>query len=121
MSQLLDQIEADSKTFFDEFGHALVWSGGTIQCLPDDNWIELDGENAGTSIHQVTAIIHKSDASELAVNTPVNIDGISYFVRDIQKDTGRTGDVLLVLSSVNTVQPLIVVDGWTGGANCSVP
>ena len=98
--RLLDAIELDSSTFFsaDDFGYTLTHAGGTIQCLPSDEWLAVDGDFSATSTVQPTAWIHKADAPNLAVGDTVTIESVDYTIRDIQVDSQRTGDVLLVLS-----------------------
>jgi hypothetical protein len=98
VASLLEDIEADSPIYFGEFAVDLTWTGGTIQCLFDFQWLEVEGNESGVSVHQPTAWIHQADAPLLAVGDVVTIKSVAYTVRDIQKDTGETGDVLLVLS-----------------------
>ena len=102
MSALLDQIEADSPTYFsgEDFGVPLVWSGQSIFCLFDDEYFAVgeEGLSPQVSSNQPIARIHKSDLPLLVVNELVTINGRTFTVRDIQEDTANTGDALLVLS-----------------------
>jgi hypothetical protein len=101
VTALLDEIELDSsRCFFAgvEFNVPLVHGGTTIQCYYDKEWVEIDGNESGVSVHQPTALIHLADDPTIVVNEVVTVDGIDYTVRDIQQDRGETGDVLLVLS-----------------------
>jgi hypothetical protein len=102
VSALLDQIEADSPTYFsgDDFGVDLVWTGQTIQCLFDDEYFAVGDEGIGpvVSSNQPVARIHRADLPLLAVNDTVTVDGNNWVVRDIQEDTANTGDALLILS-----------------------
>ena len=98
---LKDGLIADSGTvFFNsvEFCVPILHSGGDSVCYFDKNWSELDGDEAGVSVHTPTALIHKDFMPTLAVGDSVTIDSIVYTVRDIQDDSGQTGDALLVLS-----------------------
>ena len=104
--RLLDAIELDSSTYFSagDFGYTLTHAGGTIQCLPSDEWLAVDGDFSATSTVQPTAWIHKADAPNLAVGDLVTITnpltGIAkdYTIQDMQVDSQMTGEVLLVLS-----------------------
>ncbi len=96
-----DGITADSGTvFFNsvEFCVPILHSGGDSVCYFDKNWSELDGDEAGVSVHTPTALIHKDFMPTLVVGDSVTIDSVVYTVRDIQDDSGQTGDALLVLS-----------------------
>jgi hypothetical protein len=102
VSALLDQIEADSPTYFSgaDFGVPLVWQGQVIQCLFDDEYFAVGDEGIGPTVssNQPVARIHRSDMPLLAVNDTITVDGKAWVVRDIQEDTANTGDALLVLS-----------------------
>jgi hypothetical protein len=102
MSALLDQIEADTPTYFsgDDFGVPLIWSGQTVFCLFDDEYFPVGDEGVGPQVssRQPVARIHRSDLPLLVVNETVTVDGIDWVVRDIQEDTANTGDALLILS-----------------------
>ena len=98
---LKDGLTADSGTVFfnsAEFCVPILHSGGDSVCYFDKNWSELDGDEAGVSVHTPTALIHKDFMPTLAVGDSVTIDSVVYTVRDIQDDSGQTGDALLVLS-----------------------
>ncbi len=99
--RLLDQIALDSPAFFsgEDFATQLTWQGGTIWCLFDRQWLAVDGEYSDTSTVQPTALIHESDAPNLGTGDTVTVNGVDYTVRDIQPDSGETGDILLVLST----------------------
>ena len=102
MTSLLDGIEADSATVFftgREFTVPIQHTGGDSFCYFDKQWVEIDGDATGVSVHQPTAIIHKDMMPTLLIDDPVTIDGTIYIVRDMQFDRGQTGDVLLVLST----------------------
>jgi hypothetical protein len=102
VSALLDQIEADSPTYFsgDDFGVDLVWQGVTVQCLYDDEYFAVGDEGVGpvVSSNQPVARIHKADLPLLAVNDLIQVNSVIWTVRDIQEDTANTGDALLILS-----------------------
>ena len=102
MSALLDQIEADTPTYFsgDDFAVPLVWQGQSIYCLYDDEYFAVgdEGLSPQVSSNQPVARIHKADLPLLAVNQTVTVNGVDWVVRDIQEDTANTGDALLVLS-----------------------
>lgn len=103
MSTLLDQIEADTPTYFDRvsgFGVALVWQGQVITCLFDDEYIAVGDEGVGPEVssNNPVARIHTADLPLLAVGDTVNVNATDWVVRDIQEDTANTGDALLILS-----------------------
>ncbi|GAG33678.1 unnamed protein product [marine sediment metagenome] len=102
MSVLLDQIELDTPTYFsgDDFGVPLVWSGQSIYCLFDDEYIPVGDEGTGpvVSSNNPVARIHSADLPLLAVNDTVTVNSVDWVVRDIQEDTANTGDALLILS-----------------------
>ena len=96
-----DGLAAESGTVFfnsAEFCTPILHSGVNSVCYFDKQWIELDGDEAGVSVHTPTALIHKGFMPTLAVGDAVTIETVTYTVRDMQYDRGETGDVLLVLS-----------------------
>ena len=101
MTALLDEIELDSsRCFFAgvDFNTVMTHSGSDINVYFDRQWLEIDGDENGVSVHQPTVIMHMADDPTVKVNDTVTIDSGDYVVRDIQFDRGETGDVILVLS-----------------------
>ena len=102
MSDLSDQIEADSATVFfanRDFTTPLIWSDQTAYVYFDNDYFAVgeEGLSPQVSSNQPLVRLHLSDLPLLAVNDTVTVSGSDWVVRDIQKEDS-TGDAVLVLS-----------------------
>ncbi len=90
---------ADDRAIFigvDDFGVAATYSGGTINGIFDNDFIEVEaGGGVGFALQQPRFLCRTADVINAAEGDAITISGISYIMRIVQDDgTGMTTLVL---------------------------
>jgi hypothetical protein len=90
---------ADDRAIFigvDDFGVAATYSGGTINGIFDNDFVEVEaGGGVGFALQQPRFLCRTADVINAAEGDAITISGISYIMRIVQDDgTGMTTLVL---------------------------